>query len=67
MYTGGNKKLSDGQSAEMKGYAKGQLKYAMRGYSWAPGTAKAQVIMLINWGNPKGVTQVKDIELEIEK
>ena len=67
MYTGGYKKLSDGQTAEMKGVAKGRIPYSLRGGSWTAGAAKAQVIMLINWGNHKAVTQVKDIELEIEK
>ena len=35
--------------------------------SWTPGTAKAQVLLLVNWGgSKKAVTEIKDVELEIE-
>ena len=67
MYTAGFKKLADGESFEFKGVAQGMLKSEMRTAQWAPGTAKAKVVLLINWGAPKAVSQVKDIELEIEK
>ena len=67
MYTGGWKKLAAGQEFEFKGAAKGRAKYGMGSSAWAPGTAKARIIMLVNWDNPKTVSTVKDIELEIKK
>ena len=70
MYTGGFKNIKPGQSVEFKGRAKGFSKYNMNGVSFAPGAAKAQVIMLVNWKwsyKQKSVTQIKDVELEIEK
>lgn len=67
MYTASYKKLADGQSGELKGVARGRAKYNLGGANWAPGAAKARLLMLVNWGNRKAVSQIKDVELEIEK
>ena len=67
MYSGGWKNITAGQKVEFKGVAKGLATYGMGSVSWAPGTAKARVIMLVNWNNPKSVVQIDDVELEIEK
>ena len=67
MYTGGWKKLAAGEKFEFKGAAKGRAKYGMGSSAWAPGAVKARIIMLVNWDNPKTVSTVKDIELEIKK
>ena len=69
MYTAGAKTLQPGQSAEFKGAAKGISKYGMGTAMFAPGTAKAQIIILVNWKwdcKQKPVSQVKDVELEIK-
>lgn len=69
MYTGGGKLLKDGQEGEFKGTAKGFNPYFMTSGRWAPGTAKAQIILLVNWKwglKVKPVAQVKDVELEIK-
>ena len=70
MYTGGFKNLTPGQGVKLKGTAKGFSKYNMTAGSFAPGAAKAQIIMLVNWKwncKQKPVTVIKDVELEIEK
>ena len=67
MYAGGWKNIAAGQKVEFKGFAKGHAAYGMGTAAWAPGTAKARVIMLVNWNNPKSVVQIDDVELEIEK
>ena len=69
MYTAGAKTLQPGQSAEFKGAAKGISKYGMGTAMFAPGTAKAQIIILVNWKwdcKQKPVSQVKDVELEVK-
>jgi hypothetical protein len=70
MYTAGGKTLEpNGKEIEFKGIAKGVTKYNMGPSIFAPGTAKAQVIMLVNWKwnyKQKSVTQIKDVELEIK-
>lgn len=67
MYAAGFKKLANGQSFEFKGTVKGAVKTGMGRRAWAPGAAKARVIILVNWGNRNAVAQIKDVELEIEK
>lgn len=69
MYTGGYKVLNNGQEAEFKGVAKGVNKSGMTSGRWAPGAAKAQIILLVNWkwgSKDKAVAHVKDVELEIK-
>ena len=61
--------MANGKEIEFKGIAKGFSKYNMGPSIFAPGTAKAQVIMLVNWKwsyKQKSVTQIKDVELEIK-
>ena len=66
MYTGGWKKLAAGQKAELKGMATGRCNANISPRAWAPGVAKARVIMLVNWDNPKTVAQIDDVELKIK-
>ena len=66
MYTGGWKKIAAGQKAELKGMATGMGNANINPRAWAPGTAKARVILLVNWDNPKTVVQIDDVELEIK-
>ena len=66
MYTGGWKKLAAGQKAELKGMAAGRINANISPRAWAPGAAKAKVIMLVNWDNPKSVVRISDVELEIK-
>ena len=69
MYTAGFKMLNNGQEVEFKGIAKGVNKSGMTGDRWAPGAAKAQVLLLVNWkwgSKDKAVAHVKDVELEIK-
>ena len=66
MYTGGYCMPKTDDFTKLKGKAKGRAKAGMYGSAWAPGAAKARVIMLVNWGKYKETTQIKDVKLEIK-
>ena len=67
MYAGGIKYIgADSGMVEFKGKVRGMVKSGMTGSGWAPGTVKAELIMLVNWGVAGSVTQIKDVEMEIK-
>ncbi len=65
MYSGGNEQISNDWKT-FSGTATGGLKSGFSGMKFAPGTAKVQIIMLVNWGNKNAISELKDISLEIE-
>lgn len=67
MYAGGYKYIgADSGKVEFKGKVTGQLKSGMASHGWAPGTVKAEIIFLVNWGSAGSVTQISDVEMEIK-
>ena len=64
MYTGKFGTLT-GEWKTFTGSAKGILKSGFSNVKFAPGTVKAEIIMLVNW-NQKGATEIKDISLDIK-
>ena len=69
MYSGGYRNISpDGKEIELKGKVDGFLP-AGPGYTynkWCSYAKKARLLMLVNWGGKGSVTEVPDIEVEIE-
>ena len=65
MYTGGYGQLT-GTWKTFSGSAKDIAKSGFNYVKFAPGTAKVQVIMLVNWGNKNATAEVKDISLEVK-
>lgn len=65
MYTGGYGQLT-GNWKTFSGSAKDIAKSGFPSVKFAPGTAKVQVVVLINWGNKNATAELKDISLEIK-
>lgn len=65
MYSGGYGQLT-GTWKTFSGSAKDIAKSGFNYVKFAPGTAKVQVIMLVNWGNKNATAEVKDISLEVK-
>ena len=69
MYSGGYRNVAPGgKEIELKGKVDGVLPVGP-GYTynkWSSYAKKARLIMLVNWGGKGSVTEVTDIELEIE-